>query len=225
VPIKPKPRKRNRNGQYVPNEKATAFGGLSARLDRSHKVQRTPLPGALQLGNADIVAAANEAFWADIEARRPTIGRSGRLEALLMSKFDCSRSTAQRAMTDAKLVRAAEAEAARPLLRFRVTEQLHRIADREEEAQPLAAVAALREIARIGGLYEPVKVSVVPSEQLELETIVKVLPPAAKAALDVVLEGIEWARAQGLLPAAGGTGEPEQIVDAEIVEPDPGSGN
>lgn len=223
MPIKPKLTRKNRAGKVVPNPKATAYGGHSRRTDASHPQVQNQLPGALQLGNADIVAWVSECYLQDIVDGRTTRCRFTRVMAATIARFNCSRSTAMRAYRDAELLRFADAESRRPQLRDRVEEQLQRIADREEEREPMASIAALREVARIGGLYAPQTITIVPNEQLDLEKIVSVLGPSGKAALDVLLEDIERARSQGLLPAAGGTAE--QIVDAEIVEPDPGTGN
>lgn len=220
MPTKPKLTRKTRQGKIVPNEKATAFGGRSLRRDASQKTDRA-LSGALQMGNADYVAIANEIYWDDIERQKPAWGRWSRVNKALMARVGCSVSTASRAMRDAELLRAADATEQLPMLRHRVMEQLHRIADKQEDEQPLAAVRALSEIASIGGLYAPQKIEVVPSEALELEAIIRVISPRGKAALDVLLEEIEVARSQGLLPAAGGTGQGE-VVDAEIVEPGAG---
>jgi hypothetical protein len=218
---KPRPTRKRRDGKIVPNEKATAFSGRSRRKDASHKTPQTPLSGALQLGNSDVVATANELFFADVESRQPALGRYTRVLKKLMLHFTCSKSTAERGIRDAELVRAADAEERRPQLRHRVTEQLHQIADREEERQPIAAVAALREIARISGLHAPQKLEVTHTTDgplFDLRAVIGILDEAGLAAWDVLLEQIDRAeRAGRLLPMGRETDG--AVIDAEIVEP------
>lgn len=205
MPRKPRPT-RHRDDRRVPNEHYTAAGG------------------ALQARNAVLAAAAVDLELADVAAGQPLRMRYSRVRAALVKKYKCSRSVAERAIADGKVIRLQQWHADLPNKRAGLSMQLQRIADANEEKRPGDSIAAIAQIGRFNGLYAPQKIAVVRSEQLELEQIVKVLPPWAKEALDKVLEGIEWARSQGLLPAEGGTSgpEPEQIDDAEIVEPDRG---
>lgn len=204
----------------MPNLKATALTGASARSDASHDTPRTRLAGALQLGNSDIVAWTNEAYLADVEDGGTTRMRYSRVRDVTIKHFGCSRSTAERAMRDAELLRAADAERRRPTLQARVLDQLHRIADRHEEDDPQAAVGALREVSRIGGLYAPRKLEVEHglAPPLQLQAIVDILSPAGLAALNVVLGEIEAAKQAGQLKALPAPAV--EIVDA-VIEDEP----
>jgi hypothetical protein len=230
VPRKPKPTRGTRTGARVENPRATAGIGVSARTDASHKTPRTKLTGVLQLGNSDVVAWCNEQWLIDIEAKNPTEGRYSRIRSAAMAHFGCSRSTAERSLRDAELQRAAEAEGRRPQLRARAEEQLQRIADREEERDPRAAVAALREISRIGGLYAPQRLEVTMPNAgplFDIRAVMGALSARGRAALDIVLEDLAEAQAAGRLLPAGAdedaTPPDDGIEDAELVDPLTGS--
>lgn len=219
MPQKPHPTRKRRDGRIEANPYATALTGLTRRRKRKDRVS-PELPGALQIGNADITAFASERYYADADAGKPALGRYTRVIDEIMKKFGCSMSTAKRNYRDAELIRAHDAEQRRPTLQARALEQLHRIADREEERQPLAAVAALREIARIAGLHAPKELKVTHSGSVEvdhnLDAIIDVLDEIGRAAMRTVLAQIEAAKACGRLALPSG----DEPMDAVIVEPD-----
>lgn len=214
---------RKRNGRVEPNPKATAFGGRSGRRDASHKTVQTQLTGALQLGNSDNVKVANDIYLADIEAGHTAQGRYTRVYKAVMARVGCSEASAKRAVMDAKLMRAADYEARRPQMEAAVSEQLQRIADREEERDPMAAIAALNTISRLAGLFAPQRLEVADTRTeplIELRGLLDMLPERGRQALDVVLECMaELEKAGRLLPVTTGPAS-EDIPDAEIVEPE-----
>lgn len=139
----------------------------------------------------------------------------------LIKQFGVNAQTARNDIADARELLISDSIAERPAIRALATAQLKQIAMEARAAGDYGpAVSAWREIGRLHGAYEPDKITVVPSEALELGAIIGVLSPAGKAALDVLLEDIERARSAGQLPAAGGT---SGAIDAEIVEPSPGN--
>ncbi len=86
-----------------------------------------------------------------------------------------------------------------------------------------SAIAASREVSRLTGAYTPTRVSVTHSQAgppelaLKLDAILGILDAAGIAALHVVLEQIEAARADGRLAAPA----EEEIEDAEYVDVPP----
>lgn len=214
MPQKPKPT-RVSHGKVVANELSTA-----AR-------------GALHEESAMRRDFAIEAELADIEAGGTTKGRYVRLRNAIMTRFNCSQATAERAIQRAKIYLAERFDAELPARRAEVCRQLQRIADSQEEAHPVAAVAAIREQAKILGLYAAKEIKVThgttPELALQLDAILAILSDTGRAALDVVMAEIEAAKREGRLALpAGDDAEPDaaddddEVEDAEIVD-DPGS--
>src|SRR5262245_52435511 len=104
----------------------------------------------------------------DIEAGGVTKGRYVRVRDAIIARFNCSRSEAERAIARGKIFIAERFDAELPARRAEVCRQLQRIADEQEQQHPVAAVAALREQAKILGLYAPKKLEVTHGASPEL---------------------------------------------------------
>jgi hypothetical protein len=210
MPPKPKPTRVRRDGTIVPNEAATAAHG--ALMDRSAARRDYAIEAELQ----------------DIEDGGTTAGRYVRVRKAIEGRFSCSKSEAERAIARAKIHLAERFDAELPGRRAEVCRQLQRIADKQEEAHPVAAVAAIREQAKILGFYAPKKFEVThgttPELALQLDAIIAVLNDEELAALRVVMAGIERAKAEGQLVLPAGDGVDDEIEDAELVEPEPPPG-
>lgn len=169
MPPKPKPTRVTRTGNVVPNEAATAAGG--ALMDRNF-IQRD---------------FAIETLLADIEARHPAVNRYVRVRDAIEKRFGCSRSSAERVIRLAKLHLAERFAEELPTRRAEICEQLQRIADEQEMEQPMAAIAALREIATIVGLHAPkrldVTVDITPEQRASIEAL-KMTPHERRARLE-----------------------------------------
>jgi hypothetical protein len=212
MPEKPKPTRVTRTGRVVPNERMTAARG--ALMERN-------------------VARRNFAIHADLEdaaAGRPTKGRWRRVREEIIKKFGCSKSSAERDIRDAEIYMAERFEREIPAERAKTCRQLQRVADDNEQSQPLATVSALALKCRVLGLYAPQKLEVThgasPELALQLDAIIAVLNDEELAALRVVMAGIEREKAAGRLALPSGDTEPEEIEeieDAEIVEDAPGA--
>lgn len=204
MPPKPRPTRTNDRGETEPNPRATNPAFQAANLQRRN--------------------FAVDALHADIEARLPTENRWIRVRDKIMAQYQCSESSAERSIREAKIYLSEQFERDLPTKRAEMCTQLQRIADEQEREQPQAAVSALRELSKILGLYAPKKLEVThgatPELALQLDAILGVLTAPELAALDVVLAGIERAKREGQLLPAGDAAE--SIEDAEIVEPEPG---
>jgi hypothetical protein len=201
---KPRPTRTLPDGTVVPNPYATAAGG------------------ALLVGNAQHRDYAIAALLDDIERGERAVGRYVRVRDAIAKHFNCSRGSAEDAIRDARVALAERFAAELPSRVAEICSQLQRIADEQERDQPQASVAALREQAKILGLYAPKRLEVThgasPELALQLDAIIEVLNDEELAAMRVVLAGIERAKREGrlALPAA------EAVEDAEIVEPESG---
>jgi hypothetical protein len=115
-----------------------------------------------------------------------------------------------------------------PTITADLIDQLHEVADRAmfrgKPGDYGAAVAALREIGKIAGVYAPIKVEVEHTGHievaLEIDATLSVLNEEDHAALRKIAEKIETARIAGLLPAL--VEDDEEIEDAVVIEPGPG---
>lgn len=204
MPPKPKPTRVDWRGETVANPNADDPALKSINLPRRNW--------------------AIDALHADIEARLPTENRFVRVREQIMAHWQCSKASAERTIREAKQYLAEQFDRDLPVKRYEMMEQLQRIADEQESAEPQAAVAALREKAKIMGAYAPKKIEhthgASPELALQLDAILAVLLPHEHAALDVVLAGIERAKREGQLQLASGDGD--EVQDAEIVESEPG---
>lgn len=213
MPPKPKLTRKTRTGKIVPNEDAT--GARGALTERSS--QRRDY--------------AIQAEFDDIEAGNPTKGRYVRLRIKIADHFKCSRREAERAIRRAEIWLAERFDQELPEQRARVCRQLQRIADAQEEAHPVAAVAALAQQAKILGLYAPKKLEVTHGvkvdRDLQIDAALELLSPQARAAFDLVMGELADLESSGRLqlPAGDDAGAPaddEEIEDAELVgEDDP----
>lgn len=185
--------------------------GVSVFSIRSRRKLRVRKPTALDpVGDSPPPPAVDRVIYAQSRVYNTPFAE---LVADLMTQFGIARTAACSDIRAAREQLMADAAAERPAIRAMATLQFKEIANLARQArQYTAAVAAWREIARLHGAYEPDKITIVPSDALELGAIIGVLSPSGKAALDVLLEDIERARAAGQLPPR----EPEP-VDAEII--------
>lgn len=143
---------------------------------------------------------------------------SGRTVKLLIERFEISRATAERDIATARRLIAETAERQRPQIRAMETVRLERVADAAEQlvdramatgdyaaaaAAMRSVIAASREIGRLNGAYEPHKVEVMhgaePELALQIDAVLAILDDAGLAALDIVLEQIAAAEADGRL--------------------------
>lgn len=211
MPRKPKPtRRRDRraappDSNQVPNEMHTAAGG------------------ALLASNARLAAAAVDLEIADSAEGNPLAGRYTRVRTALMKVHGCSKPSAERAIAEGKVIFLERWRADLPEKRDRLALQLQAIADAHQAERPHAAIAALREIGRLHGLYAPIKIADARGTEaaLQLDAILGILDDDGRAALEVLQAQIDRAKSEGRLalpPPAGGATEPA-IEDAEIVDP------
>lgn len=179
-------------------------------------------------GLAPLMHFAVKCELEDVAQGLPSKGREIRIRDAIVTHFNCSRDAARRAMQRAKIWLAERFNEELPTRRAEVCRQLQRIADAQEEQDPRAAIAALAEQARIIGLHAPMKLEVSqgqgpPTAQefaQQLDAILGALNDEERAAVRVVLAGIERAKAEGRLALPAGKGdqaEDENIEDAEIV--------
>ncbi|HEU4727670.1 MAG TPA: hypothetical protein VFT22_07270 [Kofleriaceae bacterium] len=180
---KPRPKIINRQKRLVDNPHATAADG--ALLER----------------NAARMHYAIDAEFRDIEANQPAKNRYTRVRAAIMDHFHCSKSEAERAIARAKVYLAQKFVDELPAKRAEICRQLQRIADAQEEAEPQAAIAALREQARILGLHAPQELKITTGEEvpLQLDAVLDVLDEEGLAALRVLQSKIDAAKQAGLL--------------------------
>ncbi len=83
----------------------------------------------------------------------PRPERYSTVRTLLMDTFGISRATAERDIRDARLMNAEHTISNLPMMRAESSEQLQRIADKQEQSLPMASIAALREMHSINGLH------------------------------------------------------------------------
>lgn len=206
MPRKPPAFRRLPDGTLVPNEEATA------------------VHNALQERSVERRNYAIQVYFDDIKAGLTTKGRYSRVRDQIVERFKCSLSEGERAIRAARLYLAKRFDDELPMQRAETVEQLQRIADEQERENPQAAVAALRTKAQIVGLFAPQKVEVThgttPQLAEQLDLLINAFNDAERAALDIVLIGIERVKAAGLVLPAGES--EEDIQDAEIIEPEPG---
>lgn len=196
-----------------------------AALPRNARVPNelhTAAGGALLCSNAKLAAAAVDLEVQDAAEGNTLAGRYSRVRTQLMKLYGCSHPTAERAIAEGKVIFLERWRADLPEKRDRLALQLQAIADAHQAEQPQAAIAALREIGRLHGLYAPIKVGVTHGAEpaLQLDAILGVLDSAGHAALQVVLAQIEAAKTQGRLALPPGPdGARDDIEDAELVDP------
>jgi hypothetical protein len=219
VPSKPKPTVKNRAGQVVPNR--AAGGGELAHAPRAR--------GLRYYGNPEHIRYALDLDVQERKASMSQAGRYSRTVEALMSRFGCSASHAKRAIAAMRAYRMDALADKLPGIAADLVEQWQEIADKAQAAgEYTPAVAALREIGKVAGVYAPkeVKVTHVAAEGLsfQLDAILGILSEErGRPALRIVLEEIEAAKADGrlALPApedeTGETEETEEIEDAEVV--------
>jgi len=201
MPRKPKPparsrvdRRRKANGRAAPDAR-------DERLREAGDLVPT-------LGNPDMVAFSIEAELADLAARRPHVGRYTRVTAAIAARFGCDLSTAKRAMAGAKVVKLAQFLDDLPYMRAESSAQLQRIADTQEDTQPMAAVAALREKHCINGLHVSiVSVGGVTPEQQQAVAALSLTPYERQQRIAELRAGqADLALGSGLGPALGRAG-------------------
>lgn len=214
MPKKPRPtRLKDLRKVRVPNEMHSVAGG------------------ALLAQSPVLAAAAVDLEIADVSKGSPLKGRYSRIRTALMKKFGCSSAHAERAIALGKAIRMEQWLADLPSKRAELSIWLERIATAHEDDEPSAAIAAIREIARLNGLYAPKQFKVTHGVDLplQLDAILEVLDERGHAALAVVMEQIEAAKAAGRLalpaPAAAAPAPDgdDEVSDAELVD-DPRQG-
>jgi hypothetical protein len=190
----------------VPNP--AAGGGGLARAPRAR--------GLRYYGNPEHIQFAVDFDRRDRARRRPQAGRYGRTVEAIVKQFRCSESHAKRAIAAIRAYRMDVLADQLPGMVADLVEQWQEIADDAREAGEFTpAVAALREIGKVAGVYAPVKVEhehdAGPTLQMQLAALIDVLSPAGQAALELVLTEFEAAKAAGrlLLPA------PEELASAD----------
>lgn len=197
MPLKPRPTRVTRQGEVVPNEHATAAGK------------------ALQYSNVLLAMRAIELEHEDIASGNKMLNRYVRVRDRLISTMGCSKASAERAIREGKLIRTNRFLAELPQKGAELSIQLQRIADRHEEDEPAAAVAAIREIARINGLHAPKELTITQGDRGvvdDLRAVMDCLSERGRAALDIVLDELEEAKSSGRLALP----DPD-VIEGEIV--------
>ena len=147
-----------------------------------------------ELMSPTLAAAERVAFAQKWLFKRP----GPQLIEMIMEHYRVARPTAYRDMLDARELVIADSIAERPFVRAWATAQFRTIANEARAAkQYAAAAAAIREIGKLHGAYEPDRISLIPNESLELSAIIGVLDDDGQAALDILLAQIERAKAAG----------------------------
>jgi len=165
----------------------------------------------------------------------------------IMNHFKVHKATAERDIRAAKQLIALELDAFE--IRAAETRRNERIADKAEELAGKAAalgeyaeaatlqrtaIAASREVSRLTGAYAPKQVQVTHTGRVEVavalkvDAILAILDEAGLAAMRVVQEQIEAAKASGRLALPEPEEDEEEVEDAEIVdsgEPTDGEAN
>lgn len=194
----------------MPPKVAKYIAGLKAR-------------GLKAYGQPEQIAFAIDFELADAESGRPYAGRYTRTAKAICDRFGCHRSTAFHAMAAARAYRMDQLADRMPSIAADLIDQWQEIADkatrRGAPGDYGAAVASLREIGKVAGVYAPIKVEVEHTERvevaLEIDVTLSVLDENDHAALRKIAEKIEAARAAGRLPER----EEDEIEDAVIVPP------
>jgi hypothetical protein len=207
MPRKPTIGRRAAGGQHV--------AGLRAR-------------GMKAYGTVEHIEYAIDFEREDRESGTQSTLRYNRTYKAIMKRFRCSESAAKRAIAAARAWRMDLMADRLPTITADLIDQLHEVADRAmfrgKPGDYGAAVAALREIGKIAGVYAPIKVEVEHTGHievaLEIDATLSVLNEEDHAALRKIAEKIETARIAGLLPAL--VEDDEEIEDAVVIESGPG---
>ncbi len=164
-------------------------------------------------GNADLIQAALEAWMDDIDSGAPTRSRYTRVRDRLVREQRCSHDAAEDAIRGGRRYNADTFASELTVRVAEISDQLQRIADDNQQNEPATAVAALRELGKLNGLYAAKQVRVehaeAPTVQTQLRAVLDVLSPQARAGLELALGEIEAAKANGRLALA------EAVADAE----------
>lgn len=155
-----------RAGEQIPNDIGMAGDGLRV------------------YGNPEHIQYALEQWTEDLEAGHPQRMRYTRIRKLIIERFHCERRTAEAALKGARGYNADMFAAQRKLMVPEIVEQLQRIADNNEDKDPTAAIAALREINHMIGAHEPNKLQVehgITPEQLAMIEALKLAPHERRA--------------------------------------------
>lgn len=215
MPRKPHPTVKDRQGRTVPN-RAAGGGGL---------VHAPRARGLRHYGNPEHIRFAVDFDQRDRTRRKPQAGRYGRTVEAIVKQFRCSESHAKRAIAAMRAYRMDVLADQLPGMVADLVEQWQEIADDARAAGEFTpAVAALREIGKVAGVYAPMKVEhehdAAPTLQLQLAALIDVLSPAGQAALELVLTEFEAAKAAGrlMLPAADDATVDDEDEDGEPAE-------
>lgn len=196
MPKRPKQIVKNRQGKLEVNRHAVAGRGIR------------------QYGNPELIEHALRFWLEDVEEGTPFRGRYNRVRERIVTSLGASHDAAEDAIRGARSYTADKFAEELPVRVAEISDQLQRIADNAEAVEPAAAVAALRELGKLNGLYAPKKIEVSPeAAPLDLAVLVAVLDAEGRAALDVVIGQYEAARAAGKLQLPEG-----DVLEAELVD-------
>jgi hypothetical protein len=196
MPRKPRPTKRGNKGKEIPNPK---YAGPYADVPSAYGIRHN--------GNPEHVAFAIDFQAKDRAAKNPYGGLYTRTVEALVKEFHCSVSTAFKALAALRVIRVAVMVDKIPGYAADLIEQWQEIADEAQQAKDFGpAVAALREVAKVTGVYAPKKIEVEhtagPTVQTQLRSILDVLSPQGRAGLELALAELEQARLSGRLVLA-----------------------
>jgi hypothetical protein len=166
----------------------------------------------------------------DRKKKNPQADLYGRTVSAIVAKFNCSESLAKKSIMGWYAYRMACFANEVPTIAGKLVEDLERIAAKAEAAKDFSAsVSALKEVAKIAGIYAPLKVEVEhhagPSAESQLRAMLAVMDERDKADMERILGNLERAKTEGRLQLPSGDddepppmAEPDEIEDAEVIE-------
>lgn len=206
----------HRRGKQVPNSSHTGIAPVVVHRLKFY-------------GDADRLRFAMEFQEKQRRLKVPKVDVYGLTVAAMCKKFGIAESTAHKDMGGLRAYRQAKFHAELPTIASRTYENLQRLSQKAEaDKQYLAAISAEREIAKLTGIYAPIKLevqhSVGESLQVQLAKMSEVLSKEQRAQLEGILATWEIAEREGRLQlASGDEDEPapgeigEDVEDGEVV--------
>lgn len=186
--------------------------------------------GLRHYGNPDHIRFAIKFQAKQRKAKEPIADLYGRTASAIAKQFGCSESLAKKSIQGWYAYRMACFANEVPTIAGKLVEDLERVAAKAEAAKDFSAsVSALKEVAKIAGIYAPLKVEVEhhagPSAESQLRAMLAVMDERDKADMERILGNLEKAKTEGRLQLPSGyedepptRAEPDEIEDAEVIE-------